>query len=462
MFALAAAALLAISTSYPPGFDVYFGVPVDAAGAINEAEDWLRANYRDEARAASRLISSWIQTLEDFLTSRPWPVIVLCFAGLGQVVGGWKLALLSLISVLSWAVLRQWDASLQTLSLMGVSVAISLIVGFPIGVLAGTNRIARGLISPLLDAMQTMPAFVYLVPAIFFFGVGATTAVMATFIYALPPIIRLTSHGLLSTPASMIEVANSFGASRWQSFVRVRLPHALGAVFVGINQTIMMALGLVVLAAMVGAPGLGSEIWLALQKLNIGKALEGGLCIVFMAIVFDRLVGSSTASREPAHPGGSPSGKRSTATRMLTIGVGLVGLVLLDLGLRAAGMFIHFPKPLEINIASPVNDFVDWLVSLPWLYQATHTITWFIYSFLLNPLQIGLLTLPFWALTAALIAVGAWLGRWQLALLSAVTCLVLGATGALGAINADARVRHRVDPHLRDHWNPAGDLGRPE
>ncbi|MFN7175232.1 MAG: ABC transporter permease, partial [Thermaurantiacus tibetensis] len=174
------------------------------------------------------------------------------------------------------------------------SVAITLILGFPVGILAGSSRLVRAVVTPLLDAMQTMPAFVYLVPAIFFFGVGATTAIMATVIYALPPIIRMTSHGLRSTPDNLIEVADSFGASPLQIFLRVRLPHALGAVLVGVNQTIMMALGLVVLAAMVGAPGLGTEIWLALQKLNVGKALEGGICIVFMAMLLDRLMDAAT------------------------------------------------------------------------------------------------------------------------------------------------------------------------
>lgn len=264
------------------------------------------------------------------------------FAGLGQVLGGWRLTLLAVVSVLGWAVLGQWDASLQTLALMGMSVAITLILGFPVGILAGSSRLVRAVVTPLLDAMQTMPAFVYLVPAIFFFGVGATTAIMATVIYALPPIIRMTSHGLRSTPDNLIEVADSFGASPLQIFLRVRLPHALGAVLVGVNQTIMMALGLVVLAAMVGAPGLGTEIWLALQKLNVGKALEGGICIVFMAMLLDRLMDAATGPMAAMRARLSTSGWQPTKPPG---GPGFPSDPIARRGMRSRRMFVRHPCP---------------------------------------------------------------------------------------------------------------------
>lgn len=426
---LFAFALLYLTAQIWPGADIRLAPPIDWAGAVNSAEDWLRTHYRETARSASRLIAGWVFAIETFLNARPWPVIVLFFAALGQVFGGWKLTLLSLVSVLSWAVFRQWDTSLQTLSLVAVSVVLCLVVGFPIGVLSGTNRVVRTVLTPILDAMQTMPAFVYLVPAIFFFGVGATTAVLATFIYALPPIIRLTSHGLYATPKHLIEVGDSFGASNWQSFARIRLPHAMSAVFVGVNQTIMMVLGLVVLAGMVGAPGLGTEIWLALQRLNIGRALEGGICIVFMAILLDRLVNAMTAPKSVAHAGWLQNGIAGKKTRIWGVAAVIAVLALLDAGLRTAELAERFPRSFEVNMRPAINSFVDWLVNLPWLYQVTETLTWIIYTWLLNPLQSALLAPPFWAVTAAMVALGYGLGHWRIGLLAGLTCFVFAFTG---------------------------------
>lgn len=416
--------LLAVSARIWPAAGVDMAPSLDVAGAVNSAEDWLRTHYREATRSASRLVTGWFFAIDGFLNDRPWPVIVLFFAGLGQIFGGFKLASLATVSVLSWAVFRQWDTSLQTLSLVAVSVALCLGAGFPIGVLAGTNRYVRGALTPVLDAMQTMPAFVYLVPAIFFFGIGATTAVLATFIYALPPIIRLTAHGLRTTPDQLIEVGESFGASRWQIFARIRLPHAIGSVFVGVNQTIMMVLGLVVLAGMVGAPGLGTEIWLALQRLNIGRALEGGLCIVFMAILLDRLLAAMAAQKGSRL--GAIGGAKSKAW---AVALGFVALVVIDIAVRSAGLFERFPRAFEVNMRPFVNDFVNWLVNLPWLYQSTELLTWVIYTGLLNPLQSALLAPPVWAVAAAMVAVGLWLGRWQIAALAGVTSFVFAVTG---------------------------------
>ena len=142
---------------------------------------------------------------------------------------------------------------------------------------------------PILDTMQTMPAFVYLIPAIFFFGVGATSAAMAIIIYALPPAVRLTNLGLRQVPATMVEAAQSFGSNRLQMLLKVKLPHAMPSIMLGVNQCIMMGLGLAVLAVFIGAGGLGEQVWKALTRLKVGWAFEGGICIVFMAIIFDRL-----------------------------------------------------------------------------------------------------------------------------------------------------------------------------
>ena len=150
---------------------------------------------------------------------------------------------------------------------------------------------------PVLDTMQVMPAFVYLIPAMFFFGIGGAPAILATMIYSMPPIIRLTNLGIRQVPDQTIESATSFGSSRGQILFKVQIPLALPSIMMGVNQTIMMALALVVLATFIGAQGLGSEIWIAIRKLDVGAAMEGGLCVLLMAIMFDRF--GKAVSREP-------------------------------------------------------------------------------------------------------------------------------------------------------------------
>ena len=425
---------LVLSTAFPSGFDPYFDVPFDPAAGINGAEAWLRDNFRVEARAISGEIRRLIGSVEDFLIARPWPIIVLAFSGLAVMFGGWRLGLLVGLGVLAWGVLRQWDTALQTLALMGVSVALALAIGFPLGILSGVSGAARVMVTPVLDTMQTMPAFVYLVPAIFFFGVGASAAVLATVIYAMPPIVRLTSHGLRATPPTMVEVAQAYGASPVQILIRIRLPVAMNSVFVGMNQTIMMALGLVVLAALIGAPGLGSEIWLALQKLDVGKALEGGICIVTMAIAFDRILAATTRAndaRTARGPGRPARGWRACMARhRLPVLSGLtIALALLDAVLRAAGLAADFPGNYELDMRGPVNGFVQSIITVPALYKVTEAATWAAYTFLLNPIQSALTSLPFWAFGAAAALLAGRIGGWRPAALTMMALGILGLSG---------------------------------
>lgn len=427
-------AALVLSTAFPSGFDPYFDVPFDPVAGINGAEAWLRDNFRVEARAISGEVRGLIGSVEDFLIARPWPIVVLAFSGLAVMFGGWRLGLVVGLGVLAWGVLRQWDTALQTLALMGVSVALALAIGFPLGILSGVSGAARVMITPVLDTMQTMPAFVYLVPAIFFFGVGASAAVLATVIYAMPPIVRLTSHGLRATPPAMVEVAQAYGASPVQILIRIRLPVAMNSVFVGMNQTIMMALGLVVLAALIGAPGLGSEIWLALQKLDVGKALEGGICIVTMAIAFDRILAATTRAndaRTARGPGRPARGWRACMARhRLAVLSGLaIALALLDAALRAAGLAADFPGNYELDMRAPVNGFVQSIITVPALYEATEAATWAAYTFLLNPIQSALTALPFWAFGAAAALLAGRIGGWRPAALTMTALGILGFSG---------------------------------
>ena len=233
---------------------------------------------------------------EDFLIDSPWIFIAALLVIPSLAFGGIRLAIFMLLGTLYWGMVGLWESAMETLALMGLSVFLSVAVGVMLGVFCAlSDRFERGM-KPVLDTMQVMPAFVYLIPAMFFFGIGGAPAILATMIYSMPPIIRLTNLGIRQVPDQTIESATSFGSSKSQILFKVQIPLALPSIMMGVNQTIMMALALVVLATFIGAQGLGSEIWVAIRKLDVGAAMEGGLCVLLMAIMFDRF--SKAFSRE--------------------------------------------------------------------------------------------------------------------------------------------------------------------
>lgn len=270
---------------FPNGLKLLLGF----ADAVNQAEVWLRENFRWFTRAISGAVAWGLDHVENFLFVQPWPVIVLIFVLPALAFGSLRLALFCLLGVAFWGSMRMWDSSLETLALMGIAVLLSGSIGIIIGIACAQNDRVEAVVRPVLDLMQTMPAFVYLLPAIFFFGIGGPSAIMATMIYALPPAVRLTNLGIRQVPAETVEAARSFGSTRRQILFKVQLPLAMPSIMMGINQTVMMALGLVVLATLIGARGLGYEVWQALRQLDVGRSLEAGISIVFMAIIFDRI-----------------------------------------------------------------------------------------------------------------------------------------------------------------------------
>src|SRR2546430_2558296 len=189
--------------------------------------------------------------------------------------------------------LRPWTESSETLALVGASLAISLVIGIPLGILAAGNRRLSSVLRPVLDFMQIMPAFAYLVPVVLLFGIGNAAAIVATLIYAIPPAVRLTELGIRQVPAQVVEAGTSMGSTRWQLLRKVQLPAAKRTIMLGVNQTIMMALAIVVIASLIGAGGLGDPVLQALQTVNVGKAFDAGLAIVIMAVVLDRLAGAA-------------------------------------------------------------------------------------------------------------------------------------------------------------------------
>ena len=270
---------------------------VDFAGKVNAGEKWLRANVLWLTRGAAAAVRWALERVELFLLFMPWPVVVLSFSLLALAKGGVRLAIVCVVCTMFWGFMDMWDPAMETLGLMTVAVFLSVVFGVLIGVAASQSNTIEAIVRPILDTMQTMPAFVYLIPAIFLFGIGGPPAVIATVVYAIPPAVRLTNLGIRQVSPETIEAATSFGSTRIQTLLKVKLPLALPSIMMGINQTTMMALGLVVLATFIGAAGLGYEVWQALRHLNVGWSLEGGLSIVFMAIVFDRI--SYAMSEEP-------------------------------------------------------------------------------------------------------------------------------------------------------------------
>tara|TARA_B100000575_G_scaffold287479_1_gene285907 strand:+ start:319 stop:2439 length:2121 start_codon:yes stop_codon:yes gene_type:complete len=263
---------------------------------VNQGEDYLKEHYRWITRLIASYVKAGYFMFEDFLIDSPWIFIAALLVIPSLAFGGIRLAIFMLLGTLYWGMVGLWESAMETLALMGLSVFLSVAVGVMLGVFCAlSDRFERGM-KPVLDTMQVMPAFVYLIPAMFFFGIGGAPAILATMIYSMPPIIRLTNLGIRQVPDQTIESATSFGSSKSQILFKVQIPLALPSIMMGVNQTIMMALALVVLATFIGAQGLGSEIWVAIRKLDVGAAMEGGLCVLLMAIMFDRF--SKAFSRE--------------------------------------------------------------------------------------------------------------------------------------------------------------------
>jgi len=234
--------------------------------------------------------------LKNFLVQAPWPLVIIGVVILAYFASGKKIKTTVAVGFCTFFIgflhPRFWDKAIETTSIMLISIFLCLVIGVPIGIwMSRANRV-REKILPILDLMQTIPAFVYLIPGIMLFGLGAVPAIIATFIYAVPPLVRLTDLGIRLVDTEVTEAADAFGASKKQKLWGVQIPLALPNIMQGINQCTMMALSMVVIASMIGTRGLGDEVLLGLQQLNVGRAAEAGIAIVLLAIVLDRITQS--------------------------------------------------------------------------------------------------------------------------------------------------------------------------
>lgn len=256
---------------------------------ISQFVDMLVEGYRPFFQALKWPVEAIMGGMGQALLAIPPLLVVLALAVLAWRTSGFKLAIFTVLSLIFIGLLGFWDECMVTLAMVFAAVFFCVITGIPLGILAGRSDRFNGLLRPILDAMQTTPAFVYLVPIVMLFSVGNVAGVLATIIFALPPIIRLTSLGIRQVHPELVEAALSFGATRWQVLRRVQLPLALPTIMAGLNQTMMMALSMVVIAALIGAGGLGAPVVQGLNTLDIGQATTGGLCIVLLAIILDRI-----------------------------------------------------------------------------------------------------------------------------------------------------------------------------
>ena len=262
---------------------------------INQARRWVINNQTTHAlflavlNPISDTIDYSLRWVEAALLWLPWYVVVAATGMVATSILGFRGGLLTAAGVMYFGSVGLWEESIQTLALMGVAVVISVAIGIPLGIWGARRERVEKTLRPLLDAMQTLPAFVYLIPVVLLFGIARVPAIIATTVYALPPVIRLTTLGIRSVESSTVEAAEMFGATPGQILRKVQLPQAMPTILTGINQTIMMALSIVVIAALIGAGGLGQVVLESLRRLFVGRALEAGFAIVVLAIIMDRL-----------------------------------------------------------------------------------------------------------------------------------------------------------------------------
>lgn len=262
---------------------------IPLADWIEWLEGWLETNLEPLFGFIRVVVGETVHGLEAALSWFPAIVLILLFTFLAWFIGKWKMALFTLIGLFVIENLGYWSQTMQTLALVLTAAFISVLIGVPIGILCARYNSIQKIVTPVLDFMQTMPAFVYLLPAVTFFSLGVVPGVISSIIFAIPPTIRLTNLGIRQVPEELVEAADAFGSTPAQKLFKLQLPIAKPTIMAGINQTIMLSLSMVVIASMIGAQGVGAYVYRAVTQGNTGVGFEAGLAIVILAIILDRL-----------------------------------------------------------------------------------------------------------------------------------------------------------------------------
>jgi glycine betaine/proline transport system permease protein len=258
--------------------------------SIDESFRSFTAAYGDPIDAFFRPLQKFLMASERFMTQTPWPIIMLLILVLAWIASkNWKIVAGCAVTLLLIGYLDMWQDTMRTVSMIFVCTVLSIVIGLPIGILMAKSDRVRNMVDPILDIMQTMPSFVYLIPVVMLLGIGRVPGLIAVVIYAIPPMIRLTNLGIRLVDRDIIEAADAFGSSGWQRLLKVQLPLALPTIMAGVNQTIMMALAMVVVAAMIGVEGLGQPVLKAIANQYFTLGVFNGLAIVGIAVIFDRV-----------------------------------------------------------------------------------------------------------------------------------------------------------------------------
>ncbi len=393
----------------------------------------------------SEVIDTFLAGIDAFLLWLPWTVVVAAASMLGLRLGGRWLGLFCGAATLFIGFNGYWDSAMLTLSVLGVSVIIAVGIGVPIGIFAAFNNRFEAGVRPILDTMQVLPAFVYLIPALVLFGVSGTQGVFLTVVYCIPPVIRLTNLGIRQVPQAAMETAHSHGSTTSQTLFQVQLPLAKSSIMMGVNQTIMMAVAMVIITALVGIDGLGRDVWLSLREVDAGKGLESGIAIVLLAVILDRLSYALANSGPDSATSVQAIGPRSHETAGLSLksmaaryalpiaGVGLIAVMLVIGSL--VGPLRDFPDELTFSMADPVNSVFGWMaVNL-------HFITSWVRDSLFrelgySPINTLLLWLPWPALMVIAAGLAYFTAGWRVALL-AVAGLAFAGIGGVWDVTMD-------------------------
>ncbi|MFI0027757.1 ABC transporter permease [Streptomyces albidoflavus] len=408
---------------------------VDVSGPLGSASDWIIDN-RDShplflyffGHVSGAVVLS-VRAVYLVLLAAGWAGVTVAAGLIAWRVAGVKLAVTAAVAFLLCGVLGMWVPTMQTLALMIVAVLASVILGALLGLAAGLSDRVFRLLRPVLDTMQVLPAFAYLLPVVLVFGIGVPAAVLATVIYAAPPMARLTALGLRGADAGVMEAVTSLGTTARQRLFTARLPLARKELLLGVNQTIMLALSMAVIASVIGAGGLGDRVYQALASVDVGAALAAGIPIVLLAVVLDR---TTAAAGRRIGAGEAPSGSLSPAVGWALAAVATLAVAL---STRFASV-LEWPTTWTYGIAEPVNRAVDWMTDH--LYSgvpliggtadwAGHFTTW-----VLDPVRGGLQWLPWWGLLLIVAALAWLIGTWRTAL---TATLAMAAVGVLGVWN---------------------------
>ncbi|MEO7123605.1 MAG: ABC transporter permease subunit [Lacisediminihabitans sp.] len=408
---------------------------------LNDVNAWVGAN-RDSSPLfvyffdTIRDVVGWTSTVFSHLLVQTdiglqlpqigWLGVVVLVTWLAWFLGNYKVAILTAIGFLMLGLLGLWTASMATLALTFAAVFFSLLIGIPVGIAAGLSRRVERVITPVLDFMQILPSFVYLAPLALLFSIGPASAVIATVIYAGPPVTRLTAHGIRTVPATIAEAADSLGIGRVQRVWTVLLPLARRSIVIGINQTVMAALAMVTIAALIAAPGLGQPVLQGLQSLNVGIAFVAGFAIVIMAIVLDRVTTAAGTRAEITARDTNPGHKRA---RRIGLIAGLVLTVIAVYLSRTVLWAAQFPT--EVNFGGALSDAVNAFSN--WVQQTFSFITIGLNHgftvWILNPFQAMLTQSPFILVVLVILAIALLFGGVKAAAISAACLAVIIAVG---------------------------------